>query len=170
MNYEKLMNVLETDSEEGITELAAERIKELGSENAEKQKVIDELEKKLDCLNERKRLLEERAELKKTIAELDEKEAALKETLSGSTPYQKKLFYADSPDSEIGKLKFALHNMYRRGHGLPDDNDPRILNIRNSAVLNDVPRKTLLYNDGADPIIDELKRKRMRLYEDSRTK
>ena len=170
MEYEKLMKVLETDSEEGIIDLTVERIKELGAENAEKQKVIDELGKKLDCLNERKRLLEERVELKKTIAELDEKETALKETLACSTPYQKKLFYTDSVDSEVGKLKLARHNMFRRAHGLPDDNDPRILNIRNSAVLNDVPRKTLLCNDGSDPIIDELKRKRMQLYEDSRAK
>ncbi len=169
MNYEKLMNVLETDSEEGIIELAAERIKELGSENTEKQKVIDELGKKLDCLNERNKLLEERVELKKTLAELNEKEAALQETRSDSRPYQKKLFYVDSQDSELGKLRLARHNMYQRRHGIPDDNDPRILNIQSSTVLNDAPRKKLLGNNSENEI-EELKQKRMQIYEDSRAK
>ena len=167
MEYEKLMKVLETDSEEGIIDLTVERIKELGSENAEKQKVIDEQQKKLDALNERNKLLEERAELKKTITDLDEKEAALRETLSHSVPRQRKLFYIDSSDSEIGKLKLARHNMYQRGHGLPDDKDPRILNNRSSTVLNDAPRRKLLHND-SDDLIEELKQKRMHIYEDSR--
>jgi exonuclease VII large subunit len=169
MEYEKLMKVLETDSEEGIIDLTVERIKELGTENAEKQKVIDEQQKKLDALNERARLLEEQAELKKTIAELDEKEAALKEALSHSVPHQRKLYYVDSQDSELGRLKLARHNMYQRGHGIPDDKDPRILNNRNSTVLNDAPRRKLLHDDSDDEI-EELKKKRMQIYESSHSK
>ena len=56
MNSERLMAVLETDSEDGLMQLAAERIKELGSENTGKQKVIDGLEKKLAVEEEKKRL------------------------------------------------------------------------------------------------------------------
>ncbi len=179
MNYEKLMAVLETDSEDGLMELAAERIKELNSENAGKQKVIDGLETKLAVEEEKKRLLEEQRELKKEIAqrkaesaELGEKEAALRQELQGLQVHRQKLVQADSPDSEIGKLKLARMNIYQLAHNLTEDNNPRfIAGINRNPILVDTitPRKRLC-NDGMDPVIDELKQKRMRLYEDSRKK
>ena len=177
MNSERLMAVLETDSEDGLMELAAERIKELGSESAEKQKIIDGLERKLAVENERKRLLKEQQGLKKEIArrkaesaELGEKEVSLRQELQGLQVRKRKLVQADSPDSEIGKLKLARMNIYQREHGLTENNDPRFISgiNRRPVVVDTITPRKRLCNDGLDPVIDELKRKRMRIYEDSR--
>lgn len=165
MEYEKLMTVLNTDSEDGLMELAAERIKELGSENSGKQKVIDKLEKNLAYAKEKQKLLEEKQELKKQIAqekakctELDKKEAALRQTLQGLQSHKRKILQADSSDSEIGKLKLARMNIYQSAHGLTEDNNPKLLGGR-SVVVDSNPWRKRLCSDGADEVIDRLKRK-----------
>lgn len=176
MNCDRLMAVLETDSEDGLMELAAERIRELGSETVEKQKVIDKLEKDLAYAKEKQRLLDEKEELKKKIeeqkaknAELDKEEKRLQGILQDSMWHERKLFQMDSSDSEIGKLKLARMNLYQRAHGLTEDNNPRLLGNRPVVVDTITPRKRLC-NDGLDPLVDELKAKRMRIFEDSRAK
>lgn len=175
MSYEKLMKVLETDSEEGIIELAVERIKELEAEDAEKKKRVDELDKQIAKRKEMIALMEEQKELKQElakrkadIAKLNKEQEALQEKLQSTQMHVPKLFQVDSPDSEIGKLKLARANIYRREKGLPDDNHPRFLN-NHQRVMNDSTHsmhRPRLINDGLDPVIDELKRQRMQLYEE----
>lgn len=176
MNCDRLMAVLETDSEDGLMELAAERIKELGSQNAEKQKVIDKLDKSLAYAREKQKFLEEKQELKRQIAQekakcadLDKKEASLRQTLQCLQNPKRNLLQIDSPSSEIAKLKLAHMNTYERAHGLTEDNNPGLLGLR-PVVGDSAPRRKLLCNDGIDPLIDELKAKRMRIFEDSRAK
>jgi len=158
--FDKLERVLDADSSEDVVNLAIERIQELTSENAEKQKVIDELETK--------RLLRENETLRKSIAELDKEEARLQEILLNSTRHEKKLF-ADA-DSEIDKLKIARMNTFRKAHDLPEDNSAPVLTKMNkhSVVSDSTPYRKALCYDGLDSEVDALKAKRMNVFEDAR--
>ncbi len=168
-----------TDSSDAsVYEQAAQRIHDLNEVKVEQEQRFTELKEKVEkkkLADTKEKLLKEKEELKKKIAdqkamnaELDRQAASLRETLQDSKRHGRKLF-ADA-DLEIDKLKEARMNIFQKAHSLPEDkiSSTELVEKKSSVVSDTAPSRKVLCYDGLDPIIDELKQRRMRIFQDAR--
>lgn len=163
-------------SDTSIYEQAAQRIHDLNNLKAEQEQRLAELREKVEkkkLVDAKERLLKEKEELQKKIAdqkakndELDKKAESLRQTLRDARAHTRKLF-ADA-DPEIDKLKEVRMNIFQKAHALPENKSQTITKSESLLVSDSVPCRKLLCYDGLDPVVDALKEKRMRIFQDVR--
>lgn len=146
--FEKLQKVLETDSPDGVVDLAVTRIQELKADSEAKQKKTDELEKAA----------------KDSSAKIDALEAELKKKSATIAGDAKALL------DENEKLKAENEKLKVDSQGKTDavkklNDDVEGLKTKTDAIGKKQVKK--LWND-SDNEIDELKAKRLNMYADSR--